>query len=166
MRTDGEVRQKLKQVVFRHLKKRLKNAFKQAPDTCLHNATLEPVDRHEEAPGIQACVFTTDGVPRGVVCDFRYDNGARARGCGLWEPRTDREAVKEEYNELLSSEDRGLVAAAYPDLAALMWVLDEDSPLGGGDPEAGLEPMGSPEDDPESEAGWDWGRWPWSKKVK
>jgi len=154
VKSEGEVRQKLKQVIFRLRKKHVEAVFRKAPETCRHNSTLEPMPR-EEIPGVQACFYTTDGVPRGVVCDVRFDNGARARSCSLWEPRGDKEQVKTEFHEVMESGNRGLIASKFPDVAALMWVLDGS--LGDEPTEAEME------SDP-STKGWDWGRWPWSKK--
>jgi hypothetical protein len=151
VKTEGEVRQKLKQVLYRHRQKRIQAVFRQAPETCTHNSTLEPRGRHDNAGGVQACVYTTDGVPRGVVCDVRYDNGQRARNCPLWEGRTTKSEVKAEVREILESGNRGLIAKNFPDAAALMWVLDSSSPPEDGEPE--------PEPEPESF----WGRLPWFK---
>ncbi len=151
MKTDAQVRRKLQQVLYRHLKKRLKTALKQAPDTCVHNSSLEPAHRREELNSVQACFYTTDGVPRGVICDVRYDNGARARSCGLWEPVATKEAIKAEFKNVLDTANRGEIAAAFPDAAALMWVLDEEAP----------ELEDSSEEEDEVPSGF---RWPWSRK--
>jgi hypothetical protein len=161
VKSEGQIRQQLKQVIFRHLKKRLKDQLRQAPDTCRHNSELEPRDRHDDAHGIQACFFTTDGVPRGVVCDVRYDNGFRAKECPLWESRRDKEDIRTEFQALVEDENRGKLAAKYPDIAALMWVLDNDLDTSeSGEEDASQEEMEADE----ATRGWNWGQWPWSRK--
>lgn len=154
MRSESEIRQKLKQVLFRYRKKKIDAVFRKTPDTCRHNATLEPRDGYG-AGGVRACFHTVDGVPRGVVCDIRYDNGLRARGCPLWEPRGNKEAENSRFRRILESGNMGLVAKEFPDAAALMWVLNEDSVTVEDDLiSASSEPVSK---------GWDWSRWPWSK---
>ena len=37
MRSQAQIRRQLKQVTFRHLKRQLRELFKQRPDTCQHN---------------------------------------------------------------------------------------------------------------------------------
>lgn len=119
MRSEGQVRHKLKQVLFRHLQKKLRLAFRRRPDLCLYNQTLE-------SGQIQVAVC---GHPErgGLLCDGRFQEGAdRARECPLWEPRRGKEEVKAEFRDLVESQDRGAIAAEYPDVAAILWVLDED----------------------------------------
>jgi len=50
-----------------------------------------------------------------------------ARECSLWDPLRTKAAVKAEFHEIVQSGDRGLIASEYPDIAALMWVLDDPS---------------------------------------
>ena len=154
MKTEGEIRQKLKQVLFRYRKKRLETLLSPYPDNCMHNSEMEPRDRHDEAPNVQVCFYTTLGVPRGVVCDVRYDNGQRAKDCPLFEPRVDKEQINAEFQELLESGSMGEIAQNFPDAAALMWVLD--------DSEAPSDEAFPEEEAPDDR--WNWGRWPWSKR--
>jgi len=159
MKTEGEIRQKLKQVIFRHLKARLRSNFKPSPGSCIHNVLVSLRNGGE----VGVCHYTDpSGIPRGVVCDEQVDEGVRAQECPLWVPSRTKSEVREDFQELLGSSDRGKIAAEYPDIAALIWVL-QDEALGGADPEGGMPALEvSPEDDPETK-GWDWGRWPWSR---
>jgi hypothetical protein len=47
-----------------------------------------------------------------------------AKECPLWEPLQTKEALKAEFTKLMQADDRGLIASQYPDIAALLWVLD------------------------------------------
>jgi hypothetical protein len=47
-----------------------------------------------------------------------------ASACLWWEPLKSKEEIKAEFRSLMSSGNRGKIASLYPDVAALMWVLD------------------------------------------
>lgn len=123
MRSQTQIRQQLKQVTFRHLKKQLRELFKQRPDTCLHNReVLLDEDSHVNLCG----VLDGHGRPRDVPCDSRIPGcDSMARECPLWDPLRTKAEVKAEFHDLVQSGDRGLIASEYPDIAALMWVLDD-----------------------------------------
>lgn len=122
MRTKGQVKQQLKQVVFRHLQKVLRGKLKQSPATCRYNRELSLSPGSE----VHLCgVLNSEGVPRHVLCDARLDACTEmARECPLWEPIRGKELLKSDFHKFLRSGDRGKIAARYPDIAALMWVLD------------------------------------------
>lgn len=157
MRTQAQIRQQLKQVTFRHQKKRLRTLFKQRPDTCCHNREVElDADSH-----VYLCGFTSSaGEPRNVPCDARIPGCSEmARECPLWEPMQTKSEVKQEFQELMAT-DRGVIASKYPDIAALMWVLDEP-----GDDEITPDSLGprygepyedEPLDEDEIEPTWKW----------
>jgi len=44
--------------------------------------------------------------------------------CSWWKPLKTKEEIKESFRALISSGNRGHIAASFPDVAALMWVLD------------------------------------------
>lgn len=155
MKSEGEIRQKLKQVLFRHQKAILKANFKKRPNTCAHNALVE-LDKDSD---IGICVFPTPDGPRGIPCDERLAGIEQAKKCDLWEPIRDKDEIKAEFQALFEdTSDLGPIAAEYPDAAALLWVLGEGSIS---------EEEGTPDDvdDPVTK-GWDWGRWPWSPGGK
>lgn len=124
MRSEGQVKQQLKQVAYRHLQKRLRENFRQRPDTCAHNGAVIL----DEAAGttVGLCgLINPDGTPRNVPCDARISGCSEmARECPLWAPIQTKAEIKAEFTALLQSADRGVIAAQYPDIAALMWVLD------------------------------------------
>lgn len=151
MKSESEVRQKLKQVIYRHLKKRLRSNFKRTPNRCLHNTSVEL----EPGQTVGICVFHQSTGPRGVPCDSRMGGFEQAQKCPLFEPLQTKQEVKEVFRALVESEERGPLAAEYPDVAALMWVLDQDD-------RGTLVPDGIEEDDAEEATkGW---VWPWSRR--
>ena len=125
MRSEGQIRYQLKQVTYRHLQRRLRDNFRQRPDTCAHNKAL--VLDESTGTSLGMCgLLSEDGCPRDIPCDARLPGGSeRARECPLWEPLQTKEQIKADFKELLQNPDRGVIAAQYPDIAALLWVLDD-----------------------------------------
>ena len=48
--------------------------------------------------------------------------------CTLFEPNKDKEELKAEFKEFLATGSLGQIAKKHPDLAALLWVLDDEAP--------------------------------------
>ncbi|MEI6297857.1 MAG: hypothetical protein WCO84_09570 [bacterium] len=64
--------------------------------------------------------------PRKVVCDSLCLNGmTQAIECPMWQAVRTRESVKREFQKLIHG-DKGQIAVSFPDIAALLWVLDTD----------------------------------------
>lgn len=123
MRTAGQVRQQLKQVVFRHLQRELQDNFRVLPPSCQWNRR-EPIAGTQEWVGVCACPATDMGSPNGNICDTRVADGeARARRCSYWQPKRTKDQVKVDFRAFMAK-PRGEIAVKYPDVAALMWVLD------------------------------------------
>lgn len=126
IRSYGQVRQKLKQAMFRHLQSELHRSLKTTPENCAYNHPTS-IGRSQERVGI--CRFDgplQDGQvsPRGKVCDTGVAGcSAQASACRCWLKLRSKEEIKLEFRNLMVS-DRGIIAASYPDVAALMWVLD------------------------------------------
>lgn len=126
MRSPSQIRHKLKQAMFRHLQRELQDNFKATPEGCFHNH-FTPIGGSPERVGI--CRFdgtTPEGAtsPRGKVCDTRVAGCMmQARSCKCWKAIRTKDDIKTDFRNLMAS-DRGLIAARYPDVAALMWVLD------------------------------------------
>ena len=130
MRKRAEVKQQLKQVTFRHLQKRLRDNFKRRPDSCRHNRQV--VLDEDDGTVVHLCGHMDDrGIPRNVVCDSRVPGcDDMARECPLWCALRSKQEVKDEFNEVVHSGSRGLIASEFPDIAALMWVLDDPDGVG------------------------------------
>lgn len=157
MQTQSKIKQQLKQVVYRHLQRKLRALFKQNPTSCRHNRVVS-LEGHSH---VRLCgVLSPTGIPRNVPCDDRipgcYD---MARECPLWDPMQDKRDVKAEYHNLIRSNDRGRIAAEYPDIAALMWVLDDTADVPS---ESDIDEMGDEGEDEEDEPGSIWG---WFKRL-
>jgi hypothetical protein len=158
VKSEGEVRQKLKQVLFRHQKSLLKANFKKRPETCAHNALVE-LDKDSD---IGLCMFQYPKAvePRGLPCDERIGGVEQARKCELWEPIQSKDEIKAEFQVLFEdTAELAPIAAEYPDAAALLWVL------GNGEMDEKTTAEEDLPDDPVTK-GWDWGRWPWSRGGK
>ncbi len=180
MKSEGAIRRQLKQVLYRHLQRRLRANFKKAPHTCSHNHEVEL-----ERGTVRICRYTDDRTDGGRVCDVQVDGGARSRDCPFWMPLKSKEDIKVAFRAVLSTGVRSQIATDFPDAAALMWVLDETPNLEEDEPE---------DEEPEEPAEvvelsswgtgvssgvvafshavaldmvvprrWNWRRWPWSK---
>lgn len=128
MKNSGAIRHKLKQVAFRHLKRRLETELRPHPDNCTFNHEV----RHPK-------VIAEGGPPLGVclcqamtsadrVCDVAWGGVERAQKCRFFKSAATKDFIKENFREFLSTAQLHEIAAEYPDLAALMWVLEDDAP--------------------------------------
>lgn len=125
MRNETEIRQKLKQVQYRHLKKLLEANFKQRPCNCAYNETHRSLNGSGKPVGL--CMYSAGEAKewQGVICDEDFGGNALARNCNLFKPYKTKLEIKSEFHDLMTNADIGDVAAQYPDIAALMWMLDE-----------------------------------------
>lgn len=124
MRTEGQIKQKLKQVMFRHLQKLLRTkVFRKRPDACKHNQLSSA-----SGPKVWLC-HSRDPDVNHRICDTRFEDCLKfALICPCWEPKRSKEGVQADFRLLMESGDRGIIASEYPDIAALLWVLGEDVP--------------------------------------
>lgn len=123
MRLENRVRKQLNQVLYRHLQKILRANFKCRPHTCKYNR-LTQVGEMEvgvcDHPDAECSPIGT------VLCDARTDDGVQqAKECPFWEAVSTKDEIKDAFSDLIHSGDRGRIAIEYPDVAALMWVLDD-----------------------------------------
>lgn len=120
MKTPGAIKHKLNQVRFRYMKKRIESELRQVPGNCLYNAQM-PV-------GASLCLYGA-GDPvtwESTYCDEQVDGGERAKGCSLFCSRRTMAEVKDSFRQDLEEMTLPEVAAQYPDMAALIWVLGEE----------------------------------------
>jgi len=121
VRDESTIRQKFKQVCYRHLKKLLKDNFRKQPHTCKFNKMV-PVGGD---PSRQVGFCNHPDVKGRPICDMRVEGcPENARECPLWEARQEKARIKGAFYDLVNSKARGPVASEYPDIAALLWVLD------------------------------------------
>lgn len=126
MKEAGAIRHKLKQVRFRYLKKRLEDSLCQEPHNCVYNT---PIDSPE---GGTVCIcrkFLGEG-RSDVICDIKHPGTTpiRAHECSLFVLKQDKETIKEGFREFLTTAQLHEIAIEFPDLAALLWVLQEEAP--------------------------------------
>jgi len=120
MRTEGQVRQQLKQVLFRHLQKKLKSAFKHVPESCIHNETMGKIG---------FCGLQSVGQRYFIVCDSTVVGCLdKAKGCPFWKSRGTKTELKAEFRALVEG-DKGRLAIEHPDVAALLWVIGNSEGL-------------------------------------
>ena len=126
MRTEAELRQKLKQVQYRHLKKLLEGNFRQRPCNCAYNEVHQPRNSQHGKP-VGLCMYSAENADewQGVICDEDFGGIQTARECGLFQPHKTKMEVKAEFYALMEQEDLGFIAAQYPDIAAILWVLND-----------------------------------------
>jgi hypothetical protein len=175
MRTEGQIRQRLKQALHRNLQKRLKANFKQKPDTCTHNRRPYHINKDGRAPCPAVCIHAKQG---GQVCDERHGGVEQAKGCPLWAPLRSSDAVREEfaagYREMAVRAKLGHKDPAFPVASTLMWVLGGETP----GPELPETPTSEEGETPEEDDGddeesdpprelrerslWDHPAWPWN----
>jgi len=124
MKHEGSVRQQLKQVKFRHQKKLIKLNFKKEPKQCRFNGLVS-------RPGFEVgvCLYGYPPEPDkgwvGRFCDENEPGGVEyARSCELFEPKQTLDEVKDQFDAFLRDSNLPEIAQEYPDIAALMWVLD------------------------------------------
>jgi len=129
VKTEGEIKQKVKQVIFRHRKAYIRQGLAKKPLNCRHNDTVRlPVHMSNRAE-LRVCGFCPDGVtPNNFVCDSTMGGDKQAADCPFFENHTTADELKEEFNKKLGLNGEapvqiGYIAKEYPDVAALMWVL-------------------------------------------
>ena len=125
----SKVKQKLKQVKFRHLKTYLSENLKADPRNCTHNE-ITTSDKGE----VGVCAYEGSKL-YGSVCDVFFGRD-RSKDCGLFCPKRSKEELKKEFYEFIDNSEIGLVAKEFPDVTALIWVLNT---LGADDSDTDLE---------------------------
>lgn len=114
----SKIKQKLKQIKFRHLKKYLSANLSEDSRNCVHN---EKVDGEGSEV---VCVCGYEGsVHYSQICDFYYNKNL-AKECGLFCPKKSKEVLKKEFFAFVDESSRGQLAKEFPDVTALLWVLD------------------------------------------
>lgn len=127
MKSEGKVRQKYKQAKFRARSSFVEKRMKARPCNCLFRgevAISEDLDR------VVACRFLE--VEEDSDWDVDICTPKQARQCPKFTPQTVSEELKDSFESLVEyseeSGDLGPLASEYPDLAALLWVLEEFEP--------------------------------------
>jgi prefoldin subunit 5 len=119
VKTAGAIRHQLKQIRFRYLKKLIEEALAAEPGNCIHHRTVHPPLLHQP---IDVCFFP-EPICEDLICSF-----PRAQTCPHFETQTTKEEIKADFKDFLSTATLAQIAARYPDLAALLWVLYDEAP--------------------------------------
>lgn len=129
MKNEGQIKQKVKQVIFRHRKAYINEGLARKPENCLHNDRVRlPVHMANRAT-LGICGFCPDDqTPNNFVCDSSMGGDKQAAECPFFRSHTSAEELKDEFNKKLGLNGEtpvkiGYIAKEYPDVAALMWVL-------------------------------------------
>jgi len=119
VKSQGAIQHKLKQVVTRHLHKILDRNLRERPENCRYNE----IRQGEGTLGVGVCGYTD--IPYGQLCDRRFGGVEVAKTCGFFTPRYSKEEIKARFEQWLTTASMGEIASKFPDVAALMWVLNE-----------------------------------------
>ena len=118
MKTEGQVRHKLQQVTYRHLQRTVRKALSCRPENCIHNGSVNlPTGE------VRFCnVIEVDGSK--VPCDEAFGGLEQASRCPRFSLKNSKESVQGEFTHFLKTSDVATIAARYPDVAALLWVVE------------------------------------------
>lgn len=118
MKTESEVRSKLRQILFRHRKKEMITALRVIPSNCIHNVKMD-------SPNCQigVCGFGRDTENwNQKICDEKFGGDNVASLCPYFQTQ-DPDEIKKSFKEAMITP--GHIAYRYPDVRALKWVLDD-----------------------------------------
>ena len=102
MKTEGQIKQKVKQVIFRNRKAFIRHGLARHPENCAYNERVKlPVHMANRAT-LHVCGYCPDeGDPNNVVCDASMGGDRQAAECPYFEADRSADALKEEFNDLL-----------------------------------------------------------------
>lgn len=109
MRSESQIRYRIKQLRFRKLKRHLSKELLVRPTNCLHNVEGSP--------------YRLCGLNTALVCDVRKDGGFLCRKCLDYTPARDKEQIRQDFLDQLN--DPNILTRDHADIAALLWVLGE-----------------------------------------
>jgi hypothetical protein len=129
MKSESDVRNKLKEVKYRYLKKNIKQKRKHIPQNCSFNAEL--VSSKDEASAISICTRESDdewvkfyGKNDNKICDLNYDGKERCVKCPFFSWDSEKDDIKQDFDKELLDLSAAQLAFKYPEIMALSWVLD------------------------------------------
>lgn len=141
MRTENQIRKRLRQLRFRAFQKRARAELKVVPANCAFNRPTSTT--FPDGRPFRVCGLALEADPREYV---GCNKPTEASGCESFVHHMDKASVKDTVEQEMSDPEAGL--RDYPAVAALMWVLEES--------EAEIE---EPEEEP---VRW-WQFWRWGR---
>jgi len=146
VKTEGQIKQKVKQVVYRHRKAFIRHGLARHPGNCTYNERVTlPIHMSNRAT-LHICGYCSDGEnPNNIVCDASMGGDRQAADCPYFEARRSAEDLKEQFNEDLgidggSPKEIGYIAKEYPDVAALLWVMGPGKGTNADEPDGEEQP--------------------------
>lgn len=123
MKTPREIRHKIKQARYRHLKRAIRKGLSRKPCNCFFNRSVRPPNQ----PNLGVCMKGAQDLStwKGVVCDEAHGGLGKASDCPFFKERRTKEEITAKFEDFLEGATFVEVAERYPDMAALMWVLKE-----------------------------------------
>lgn len=116
MKSKGQILQKIKQASYRHLKRELSRLLSQRSFNCQNNRLVK---LPQEIGEIRVCALDCQ------ICDPASDD--RAKSCGLFEPKHDKDEIRESLKRFFLERPVNELAVRFPDVAALLWTILDDS---------------------------------------
>lgn len=130
MRNRKDIQKKLAQVKYRHLSKLKRTGLSRRPCNCVFNVSLGEGNKPNQ-PSIGVCTYKVlEGQAPDGVCDDNFGGKARAQNCPVFEVNQTSQIIKEDFDTFLANASFGEIAYHFPDMAALLWVLQQESPDG------------------------------------
>lgn len=123
MKSESATKHKLKQVRFRHLKKRVAAGLKELPENCGHNHEFMHPLTNGTPTGMCICPAQTGE----RLCDRAWGGIEKAKSCPHFQAKQTKDEIKSEFASALEGMSFAQVAYHFPDMAALMWTLGEET---------------------------------------
>lgn len=120
MKPEGQIRHRLNQALFRHLKREIRTSLSCRPENCKHNGLVSSA-----AVRVHLCLLE-NSPGNHDVCDVAHGGLEKAAGCPYFECKNTKETVKAKFTSFIKEGDRAEVSERYPDIAAYFWVLGMD----------------------------------------
>jgi len=132
VKTENQIRHKLKQVVFRHRKKFLESKMKCLPENCAHNKLVKLRLPHGHQT-LRLCSYKQDEVDQtDMICDSNMGGVKQAESCTYFSIRFDVDELKKQFASRLGIDgtdvEFSFLAKEFPDVIALLWVLGDEQP--------------------------------------
>ena len=74
------------------------------------------------------CTLREDENGSFLPCDEAFGGLEQAHHCPDFNCSNTKESVQEDFRKFLHTSPVGVIASQYPDIAALMWILNEEGP--------------------------------------
>lgn len=129
MRRDGEVRQRLKQLRFRTIKKEIENLLDVTAKNCRFNYLLKTKQPSNEYfkrtldSSVSVCKCPDMELH---ICDSGLCVEDPAKQCSYFKPRHDKNNIKDSLNLFLDTSTIEEISVRYPHIAAIMWFIQQE----------------------------------------